>query len=57
MVERQSRAETPTKRIMPTLRILADDRLASVDFAMAPLTLVFIKGSSFTRPGIVITEA
>ena len=57
MVERQSRAETPTKRIMPTLRILADDRLASVDFAIDPLTLERIKGSSFTRPGIVITEA
>ena len=38
------------------LRILADDRLASVDFAIDPLTLERIKGSSFTRPGIVITE-
>ena len=31
----------------PPLRILADDRLASVDFAIDPLTLERIKGSSF----------
>lgn len=40
----------------PPLRILADDRHGLVDFPIGSLTLVFIKGSSFTRPGIVITE-